>query len=46
MLARSGGNISVAARSAGMDRSNFKRLVRRARERGAVPAAEPRGGTE
>lgn len=44
MLARSGGNISVAARAAGMDRSNFKRLVRRAREprrEGSPPEARP-----
>jgi DNA-binding NtrC family response regulator len=32
VIAREGGNMSGAARRAGMDRSNFKRLVRRTKE--------------
>jgi transcriptional regulator of acetoin/glycerol metabolism len=31
VLARSGGNLSLAARHAGLDRSNFRRIVKKAR---------------
>lgn len=41
MLRRAGGNASQAARAAGMDRSNFKRLLRRAEEAPAAPDDEP-----
>lgn len=38
LLARSGGNLALAAKTAGLDRSNFKRVLRRAR----LPAEAPR----
>ena len=41
ILARTSGNVSEAARQAGLDRSNFRRALRRAQSRGdSVPSKE------